>query len=292
MKKLILMLAFIMFLAGIAGVDNKASASTNTEYSTWLWDTNQIVTNRAATLQFLEEKQVSHVYLQINRSIKVDQYKQFIKEATSLGIKVYALDGAPEWGPSSKPFLNFLNWVTTYQADAAEDENFSGIHLDVEPYLTSQWTTNYNGAVLKYQGVILAASDTAKSLGIPFAADIPFWFDEMNVKNKYGKGNLAEWVITNTSEVTIMAYRDKAVGPNGIIELTKYELNLAASLNKDVTIAVETMNLGSSDGFLTFYEEGQNVMNQELTLVSEAYKEFSSFKGIAVHHVGSWMELE
>ncbi len=291
MKRFILVFAFILFVLGVAGV-NKADASTNTKYSTWLWDTNQIVTNRAETLQFLENKQVSHVYLQINRSINVNHYKQFIQEAAARQIKVYALDGAPEWGPSSKAFTNFLDWVTAYQASAAEGEKFSGIHLDVEPYLTSQWTTNYSGAVLKYQNVILSAATMAKSLGIPFAADIPFWFDEMNVKNKYGKGNLAEWVITNTSEVTIMAYRDKAVGPNGIIELAKYEMNLAESLNKEVTIAVETMNLGSSDGFLTFYEEGQSVMEQELSLVSDAYKDYSSFKGVAVHHVGSWMELQ
>lgn len=290
MKRIILMFILTMFVLGVAGV-NKANASANTEYSTWLWDTNQIVTNREAILEFLENKQVSHVYLQINRSINVDQYKQFIKEASARQIKVYALDGAPEWGPSSKAFTNFLNWVSAYQTSAAEGEKFSGIHLDVEPYLTSQWTTNYSGAVLKYQNVILTAANTAKTLGIPFAADIPFWFDEMNVKNKYGKGNLAEWVIKNTSEITIMAYRDKAVGPNGIIELAKYEMNLAASLNKGVTIAVETMNLGSSDGFLTFYEEGQNAMDQELALVSDAYKDYSSFKGVAVHHVGSWMEL-
>ena len=292
MKRLILIVAFTLFVLGVAGVNNKASASANPEYSTWLWDTSQIVNNRAATLQFLESKQVSHVYLQINRSIKVDQYKQFIKEATARGIKVYALDGAPDWGPSSKPFTNFLNWVTAYQTSAAVGEKFSGIHLDVEPYLTSQWTTNYNGAVLKYQNVMLSAANTAQSLGIPFAADIPFWFDDMNVKNKYGKGNLAHWVIANTSEVTIMAYRDKAIGPNGIIELTKYEMNLAATLNKDVTIAVETMNLGNSDGFLTFYEEGQSAMDQQLALVYDAYQDHSSFKGFAVHHVGSWMELE
>ncbi|MFD2215077.1 amidase [Metabacillus endolithicus] len=294
MKVVVLTLLFLLGsqLGGLA-LNHKAQAEgVSPGYSTWLWDTSKIVNGREATLQFLEAKQVSHVFLQIDRSIDVTYYHTFIREAAKLGMDVYALDGAPNWGANNKAFLNFINWVSGYQNGAAAGEKFAGIHLDIEPYLTEQWTTNYGAAVLKYQGAILAAANTASALDISLAVDIPFWFDEMNFRNKHGKGNLAEWAMKNTDEVTIMAYRDKAVGPNGIIELVKYEMNLAASLNKDVTIAVETMNLGSSDGFLTFFEEGQAEMNNQLGLVLEQYQGYSSFGGFAVHHVGSWMELE
>ncbi|WP_226671438.1 amidase [Metabacillus litoralis] len=279
---------------GVIGMNNKATAMENPispEYSTWLWDTNKIVNDRVATLQFLEEKQVKHVYLQINRNVNTTYYKKFISEASIKNIKVYALDGDPNWGPTSKGFTNFLSWVTTYQQSSQATEKFSGIHLDIEPYLTPLWTSNYKAAVNKYQNALIVASNKATSLGISFAVDIPFWFDEMTYKNKHGKGNLAKWAINLTDEVTIMAYRDKAVGPNGIIELVKYEMNTANTLNKKVNIAVETMNLGN-DGFLTFYEEGQAAMNTQLELVQNSYGSYSNFNGFAVHHVGSWMELK
>lgn len=279
---------------GVIGMNNKVHAiesSTLPEYSTWLWDTVKIVHEREATLTFLEEKQVKHVYLQINRNINATYYKEFISEAASMNIKVYALDGDPNWGTTSKGFTSFLSWVTTYQQGADVNEKFVGIHLDIEPYLSPLWTSNYKAAVNKYQNALIAASKTAKSLDISFAVDIPFWFDEMNYKNKHGKGNLAKWAIGLTDEVSIMAYRDKAVGPNGIIELVKYEMNLANTLNKKVNIAVETMNLGN-DGFLTFYEEGQAEMNTQLELVLNSYGNYPSFNGFSVHHVGSWMTLK
>ncbi|XQY91654.1 amidase [Metabacillus sp. HB246100] len=292
-RSFISILIFLLLTSqlGVFGMSNKAQAGETTSISTWLWDTQKIVSEPDATLQFLVDKQVSHVYLQINRTIKLDVYKTFIRKASEKNVRVYALDGAPHWGPSTKAFTLFLEWVKSYQAGAKSSEKFSGIHLDIEPYLTSQWTTTYNAAVKKYQDALLVAKNTAASLNVSFAVDIPFWFDEMTFRNSHGKGNLAQWAIQQTDEVTIMAYRDKALGANGIIELVKNEMTYAQASKKKITLAVETMNLGQ-DGFLTFFEEGQAAMNKQLDLVSAKYSSYSSFHGFAVHHVGSWMTLK
>ncbi|GFZ82806.1 hypothetical protein GCM10008018_30850 [Paenibacillus marchantiophytorum] len=71
--------------------------------------------------------------------------------------------------------------------------------------------------------------------------------------------------------VAIMDYRDYAEGADGIIANAQYEINYATSVGKKVIIGVETYDVPGSPGFVTFYQEGENYMNQELTKVLSYY---------------------
>ncbi|MFP3471655.1 hypothetical protein R0J90_16555, partial [Micrococcus sp. SIMBA_144] len=87
----------------------------------------------------------------------------------------------------------------------------------------------YGKTVLNYQKMVNIAVDRSNSLQLPLGMDIPFWFDEKTYNNEFGNGNLAQWVIGQTEEVGIMAYRDLAIGENGIIELVRNEMAFAQS---------------------------------------------------------------
>ncbi|HEY9578067.1 MAG TPA: hypothetical protein VIR64_10370 [Pseudobacillus sp.] len=132
---------------------------------------------------------------------------------------------------------------------------------------------------------------SSQRLGLPLAVDIPFWFDEKSYSNTLGKGRLSEWVIANMDFVTIMAYRDTAAGQNGIIEHVRNEMNFAAAKNKKVSIGVETISSAEAD-FVSFYEEGEMYMWEQLDSTRSYYKQLSSFNGFAIHSLHGWMKLQ
>ena len=101
-----------------------------------------------------------------------------------------------------------FNWLHTYNENSTESEQFSGVHLDVEPYLNSGWSLHQAQTIESYQALIMKASEKASQLQLTLEVDMPFWFDEVQYNNQFGKGLLADWVIDHTDSVTIMAYRD------------------------------------------------------------------------------------
>ncbi|WP_026695863.1 hypothetical protein [Peribacillus kribbensis] len=289
MKKLI-MAAVLCFLGCTGDFGGSVKASMTETHATWLWNPWVLVDDEAGTLEFLEKKNVNKVYLQIDREIPDAVYQSFIEKASANGINIYALDGGPGWvAPSGYTSLDqLMNWVKMYQNSSSPAQRIAGVHLDVEPYLYSGWSTNQAATIKNYQSLFSKASSSTSALGLPLEADIPFWFDEITYKNTYGKGNLAEWIIAHTDSVTIMAYRDTAPS---IIQLAENEVALAEKYKKPLVIGVET-DQTSEGSTLTFYEEGEAYMNQELAKVSSHFFGAPGFGGIAVHHVGSWVMMK
>jgi hypothetical protein len=288
MKK-ILMLVMLFFTFVLGGAGSAVNANVTEDRATWLWNPWMIVSDESGTLAFIENKQVNKVYVQIDRDISMPVYRSFIEKASSKGIKVYALDGAPDWvAPKGYTSQNqLMNWIGNYQNSSTADQKFTGVHLDVEPYLYSGWTSNRAATIKSYQSLLTKAKTSASSLNLPLEVDMPFWFDEVSYKNTYGKGLLAEWVIANTNSVTIMAYRDSA---EMIIDLVKNEVALSGKYNKGLVVGVETGQTSEGDS-ISFFEEGEIYMNHELEKVTNHYKGIPGFKGIAIHHVGSWMTM-
>ncbi|MDZ5474033.1 amidase [Bacillus sp. 31A1R] len=286
----------LIFLLGLglmlSTIPSKAEANVRAPLSTWLWDTAKIQTKGDEILSFLEKQNVKQVYLQVNSQIPVSAYKQFISKASRKYIKVHALDGAPDWvSPNGGQHLkSMFDWLRAYQRQALPQERFSGVHLDVEPYLHSSWNSDYDNSVLAYQKMLSNAKVYSGQLKLPLGADIPFWFDEKMYNNSYGKGDLASWVIRNVHYISIMAYRDQAVGPNGIIELVKNEVNLANKLGKAIIIGVETGQSYEAQ-YVSFYEEGQAYMFNQLQLVQSAYSKVRNVS-FAIHYVDSWMAMK
>jgi hypothetical protein len=150
-----------------------------------------------------------------------------------------ALDGAAEW-VSPKGYISqnkMISWLGNYQNASQAAQKFDGVHLDIEPYLYSGWTTNQAATIKSYQSLLTKAKNSTDALNLPLEVDMPFWFDEISYNNTYGKGILAEWVINKTNSVTIMAYRDSA---SMIINIVKNEIALAGKYGKSIVVGVET----------------------------------------------------
>ncbi len=287
----VLGLISLLLFSQFSSSDSVAAEETKWDQATWLWHTSKIVEEPENVLLFLNQKDVDHVYLQINRDIAPESYQTFISEATDDGIDVYALDGSKNWIADRERFDLFLNWVESYQNNAEEQEQFTGLHLDVEPYLHEMWDQDYQQAILSYQNILSDAAQKAEEWNMLFAADIPFWYDTKYFDNeKYGKGLLHKWVIETADEVAIMAYRNTAEGSNGIIELSNNEIQYAKEIGKKVTVGVETKEITSHD-HISFYNLSEEEMYEELNKVYTEFESVPSFNGIAIHSYKYWKQL-
>ena len=276
-----------------ATVQASSIPSYNMGFSTWLWNTSEIVDNSDGIISFLVKNNVKVLYLQINYNLNNSYYKNFISKASKNNIAVQALDGSPDWVSTDGTTIQkkFFSWLTSYQKTATTTEKFKGVHLDVEPYSNSEYSTNPNKIIANYQNFILNSKNNCKKLNLDLGIDIPFWFNEVNYKTRYGSGNLAEWIFKNIKIVSIMAYRDTATGDNGINKIAEAEMNLCKKYNVKATIAVETGNVPDTP-FITFFEEGQSYMYNQLNSVYLNYKSNSSFNGFAIHYLDSWLNMK
>lgn len=289
----LLLIIVLIMPANAAFANENGDKTKNNQYSTWLWDTSQILKSPDKIINFLSTNNVKVLYLQIDYNLKPDAYRSFIRKASARGISVHALDGSPEWvsdGENSKQKV-FFDWLVKFQNSSSIQEKFTGIHLDVEPYLNSGYDTNKGKVLENYQNLLLDSLKNSKSLGLPVSIDIPFWFDQVKYNNSFGVGTLDDWIIKNIKNVVVMAYRDAAFGNNGIINIVSKELILGKRYNTNVTVAVETQKSDEGD-YVSFYEEGATCMYKELDKVSSAYKSNLSFSGFAIHNLISWMNIK
>lgn len=283
----------LMIFHASAGYANEAavdSPSHGKTFGTWFWRTAMIQTHPNEVLSFLGDKQVNELYLQISQKIPVEAYQSFIEQAATRNIKVYALDGAPDWASAEgeKYRSRFFDWVQTYQGLSKPEQQFKGIHLDVEPYLYSGWKEDYQNTVSRFQDVVVRSYADAHQLNLKLILAVPFWYDNRQYANRYGEGNLGRWVIQNTDQIAIMAYRDQAAE---IIKLAEQEMVWAHELNKQVIIGAETKPSSEGDK-ITFYEEGSAVMYDQLEKVYAHYEPMASFNGFSIHSLERWMELK
>lgn len=258
--------------------------------ATWVWNTWNIVNEKDQLLQFAKQQGVNLIYLQViqDGEITTEQYRTFIREAGLNGIEVQALDGHPEWAKEENRYhiTNLVNWVKQYNASVGAGERFSGIHLDVEPYILPEWSTNRDAVVTQWMDTVKMFIPQVKGDGtLKATSDIPSWLDHVAVPNN--GGTLSRFMISQYDQVTLMAYRDVALGEDGINEIVINELGEANVLGKKLIVGVNIIQDPEGD-FVSFAEEGKAEMERQLAVVYSTYKGNAAFAGHAVHDYSQW----
>ncbi|MEG0258968.1 MAG: amidase [Lysinibacillus sp.] len=283
---IIAVIALVLVLPSSQGKDKPVT-------STWLWKTEQIEKNPDQLLAFLKAQKVDVLYLQINRDISKSVYQKFIEKASKQQLMVHALGGSKSWTTESgaKKMQAYFDWLTSYQAKAKKEQRFSGMHIDIEPYLHDDWDENRELHIKNYQKVLSAAKTKADSLNLKFGVDMPFWFDKVFYTTKSGQAILSEWVIDTVDTTTIMSYRNSAQGRNGINELVKSEIAYAEKVGKFINVGVETR--ASSEGkHISFFNMPLSEMEKQLNEVRGNYRQSLGFNGIAIHSLETWQVMK
>ncbi|GIO87368.1 hypothetical protein J25TS5_43000 [Paenibacillus faecis] len=287
-RKFAVLLAALLLCSLLIGPFVHAeSGSVSKARTTWLWHTALIQTDSSELLDFAKSQGVGILYLQISTKVDLASYRSFIRQATEMGIEIHALNGAPDWAlETSRPKLDaFMTWIRDYQRSAAPEEKLAGIQVDIEPYLLPIWKTDYAALVNQWQNNINQLVAQASDIGLPLSAALPFWLDNYKVPDN--EQTLSSWMISKFDSVTLMSYRDSA---KAIYDTAKTEFAEGEGMNKKIYTGVETKPSKEGNS-ITFYEEGIDVLNEQLVLLEQMGGSQSSFGGIAVHDLVGWMDL-
>lgn len=253
------------------------AAGSDVNRAMWVWDypTQEV-------LDFSAERGIDRLYLHAGPGFSTDPtYAEFLDSAHDAGLEVFALAGDPTWAKRSRPFIRWVDEVLTHGG-------FDGLAPDIEPYTLSEWSNGKRRARL-ISGYLRSLEDAVTHAGgLPVMPAVPFWWDEPVFA--VDGSLLIDEVIERVDGITIMAYRDMAEGPNGILALAGYEVSATAAVGKTITIGVETARDATYE-HVTFYEEGNAVLETELARVAAVFGATPSYWGDAIHHYGSYSTL-
>ncbi|WP_436245502.1 copper amine oxidase N-terminal domain-containing protein [Paenibacillus sp. LjRoot56] len=269
------------------------TSADKAQRSTWIWDSKLIETDGDSILAFAAKQKLTAIYLRYEKTYPAqDVYRNFIRRANEQGIKVEALAGQSDWIYEDK-HIYIKQWiaaVTQYNASVGAIERFQGFHFDIEPYTLGLWKTNQTWVLERWMATIrfieLEVNNTDRSMTMAF--DIPFWINTLTVPGS--SYSFSAWLLEKADSVVIMAYRNKALGSNGIIAVAKSIILEAATLKKQAVIAVDTLSSKEAD-YTTFYKSNSSLMESELKQVKEGLSPYPSYIGIAIHDYVRWIDL-
>lgn len=254
--------------------------------ATWLWDTKLIQQDSEDIVAFAKKQGVKIIFLQIGGDVKEESYRNFVRTASSAGLEVHALDGTPEWALSEnrQEVTAFIDWVKKYNMESEQDERFTGIQFDVEPYLLDDWDKRQTSIVTEWVENIRLWIDTGKESGLEIGAAVPFWLDGIGYPGVDKKISLNQWMVDKFDYVAIMAYRDEA---DRIYKAAKETLEEGDRQNKEVWIGVELGESKEGPG-VSFHERSFAFLTGEINKLVKQVKDHSSFAGIAIHSYEPW----
>ncbi len=284
----------------------------------WVWKYDPInnLDVREELLAFSERTAIQRFYLYLGEEPipqTPENYQQglaeFLRQCHAQGIEVQALQGNPVWA-LKRHHSKVLKWIggfLTYNRTRPPEEWIDGVHMDIEPYLTSEWETG-DQKKLKEEFLELMAScrelideengrtgarastgsarteDAAlrpwavgPTAAIPFVMGlaIPLFYDrEPEMERK---------LLAFLDYAALMDYYDTA---RDIIDAGWSHVEMARELGVAMVIGIETQDLiQMSQGKRrnTFIEEGWNDMEAELAEVTNAFAGNPAFDGLAIH---------
>lgn len=279
-NKLVLIIAivFIILIAvgTVAGIilsvkNNEYNNAEKSVVGVWWWD------NRLGDeyLNFADQNRVTEIYCYY--SSFTQKNTDYIAKANAKDIDVLWLAGKYEWVEDYASLKSVMEEFISFQQSSPS--KFAGVHLDIEPHQHPQFEEKREELIAKYVQLTFDLKRDFPSLRIEY--DIPFWLDdEVTVCGVTKPAH--EFVIDNAYRVTVMSYRDSA---EKILDCAREEISYAKSAGKPLNLSVET---GENEDIVTFYEEGNAFMLNEIAKVRAALPD--NF-GMAIHHIKTWKEL-
>jgi hypothetical protein len=218
-----------------------------------------------------------------------------VARAHAAGIAVWVAYGAPDWpalgcSPAAFP-LQRMQEVLDYN-NAHPSARFDGVALDVEP--PDPQTPDELEDLLALHACI---RDALWPAGVQVAAAIRHFWDTPVSWNGQTRPVYEHFIDLGLDHVVVLAYRDGAgtdcagSQPDGSICLAEDEIAYASAQGGEgaILIGLETGDCAPGCGpeKVTFFEEGQGTLIDEVALVSAHYARSPGFGGFAVHRYGA-----
>lgn len=265
----------------------------------WIWNTDIMTNNNAQNelLIFVQLKDINGAYLYTYDLLPSgsSELSDFVTKADNINVEVELLAGDSTWAlTSNHPVaLDFVQQAITFTQSITGSARPVGIHLDIEPYLLPEWGSDQSGTITQYLDLLSDVKQEliASSTSLTLTVDIPFWYDTITANYNSVTKPLHQHVQDIADRIVILDYRDSAEGNDGIIHHAQDEMDYAQSIAKEVVIGVETNDVAPEPEKVTFFEEGETVMEEELALVEQQYQTSSAFGGFAIHDYSGYRAL-
>ena len=120
-----------------------------------------------------------HVRIEDGEVVFGSPWRRFLSDAHQQGLRVEALFGGPDVEIRRGFLSTEVDAIATFNASSGPTEVFSGVHLDLQPYLQHEWKSPARRQKLLetfLQGIeALSARATRANLNI--SVDVPLWWD-------------------------------------------------------------------------------------------------------------------
>lgn len=214
----------------------------NRNYSIWSWTADSVL-NAHDTSVFLKNYKINKVYQHFDLdSLTYNDIRNYVKVLQEKDIMVNWLTGDPSWVLTNKhsKILNAIRKINDYNKCITNGyQKINTIQFDIEPYTLDEWNTDEQGVIEQYQEAISIAYEECLRLGLSMAICIPSWFDSKTYNNKFGEGNLYDFVSKNSSCTVLMAYN-----VNKYLSISADEIKMNKENRKRIAIGLETKPVG------------------------------------------------
>ncbi len=284
----------------------------------WVWHFEAYSTAEARNqlIEFCKGEKLSVIFVQVHYELdpttqiplamrNPQAYGALIEQANQAGITVEALEGDPHWALKDQretwwqKFKVIMDW---YDRQPSQ-RRFSGLHLDVEPYLLDGFDTPEKWSILAQYVDYMNEVKIALQKRAPkliFAADIPFWYDNILNADEYSNHCIVEFngakkpVSQHIQDICdyigIMSYRQYALGENSITQLCQGELTYAEKIGRKIFPGVE-MSPDQDPPTISFYGTNVALFREQVGLVEKTFGQRRGFGGVLVHYYNSYRDF-
>lgn len=263
---------------------NKKASDLVCGTSIFSWEDDYIRPEREADVEkVMERLGCRAVYQQISADTEESLVLDYLKRRKDKEQLVYYLAGAPEWGveEDAASMLEVVETAAAWNRKIGADGGFTGIVLDVEPYLLEEWDDNKDGCMEQYVANCILTYGKAKEENLAVIVCIPNFYDRTGLD-----GQLENLIRDGCDGIAVMNYnkRDEA----GQISA---ELELAREYGKGILHITEMQqpgyhNLTENN---TYYEDGFEAVLGSWDKLKEQY----SYKrlGFSWHYMRPCLQI-
>jgi|GEM_PF-1237045 len=273
----------------------------------WVWSTQQILSDppaRERFLSFVARRGFTDLFWQVVYDYQdaaitlglVDEQRAFNESCARAAISVHALDGGAEYvrRVNHPRLFRLVDALAHFNAAAQQAERFAGIHMDNEPYLLEEWRSpkSRNKLIDEYVELNRELGRRTRAAGMAYGVDIPFWWDQQDERGKPvftaatddGRVPLLEALFPHVDNVGVMSYRERALGPNGIVACCETEFALGARRRVAVFASIETGAGPNVENGTTFAPYSATYLGTQLATLNRVLAFRPGAAGIAIHH--------
>lgn len=309
-------------LLGNAISSIKSSVNTEelnqTESGSWLWTPILQITPdyRDSIINESKKRGIKNLYVSIDSYLDIyvmpdgndKQEKEkafdtiladFVSKAKENGISVDAEAGWRNWAEMGNSYKAFVTLNFAIDFNKRHSVKLRGFQYDIEPYLLDYYKEDAKNILGNLINLIDESVARLDGSDLRMYVVVPEFYDQNyseTPKIYYAGENLYPFeqilrVLDKRvgSGIIIMDYRNYTNGPDGSIDIARDEIFTANKYKTKVILAVETGEIEPS--FVTFFNHKKSYFDAQLDGLTRAFKQNSSFGGIAIHYINSYLNL-